>query len=234
MQKKDKNAGVAMVVVLIVGAVVMVFCLSLLLAAYTLFSQTNRQVTQEQCKILTQSTAEMLSAELKNPDSALSGYLGTQIQSGKWISEETAKTAEPGDIDADAVSKLVMTLEDGGESGDYHVAVTFSYSLNLPEDDGGDDDDDDDDQDDTGNGGTSGGAESGGTSGGTESGGASGGTESGGTSGGAEPGRNRSSTPRAATRCTRGDGTGRDVQFYELETVFSSVSLKGGAGSEEE
>ena len=214
MQKKDKNAGVAMVVVLIVGAVVMVFCLSLLLAAYTLFSQTNRQVTQEQCKILTQSTAEMLSAELKNPDSALSGYLGTQIQSGKWISEETAKTAEPGDIDADAVSKLVMTLEDGGESGDYHVAVTFSYSLNLPEDDGGDDDDDD--QDDTGNGGTSGGAESGGTSGGAESGG------------------NGSYTIRAVIRCTRGDGTGRDVQFYELETVFSSVSLKGGAGSEEE
>ena len=214
MQKKDKNAGVAMVVVLIVGAVVMVFCLSLLLAAYTLFSQTNRQVTQEQCKILTQSTAEMLSAELKNPDSALSGYLGTQIQSGKWISEETAKTAEPGDIDADAVSKLVMTLEDGGESGDYHVAVTFSYSLNLPEDDGGDDDDDD--QDDTGNGGTYGGAESGGTSGGAESGG------------------NGSYTIRAVIRCTRGDGTGRDVQFYELETVFSSVSLKGGAGSEEE
>ena len=207
MQKKDKNAGVAMVVVLIVGAVVMVFCLSLLLAAYTLFSQTNRQVTQEQCKILTQSTAEMLSAELKNPDSALSGYLGTQIQSGKWISEEIANTAEPGDIDADAVSKLVMTLEDGGESGDYHVAVTFSYSLNLPEDDGGDDDDDDDDQDDTGNGGTSGGAESGG---------------------------NGSYTIRAVIRCTRGDGTGRDVQFYELETVFSSVSLKGGAGSEEE
>lgn len=229
MQKKDKNAGVAMVVVLIVGAVVMVFCLSLLLAAYTLFSQTNRQVTQEQCKILTQSTAEMLSAELKNPDSALSGYLGTQIQSGKWISEETAKTAEPGDIDADAVSKLVMTLEDGGESGDYHVAVTFSYSLNLPEDDGGDDDDDDDDQDDTGNGGTSGGAESGGTSGGTESGGTAGGTESGGTSGG-----NGSYTIRAVIRCTRGDGTGRDVQYYELETVFSSVSLKGGAGSEEE
>lgn len=207
MQKKDKNAGVAMVVVLIVGAVVMVFCLSLLLAAYTLFSQTNRQVTQEQCKILTQSTAEMLSAELKNPDSALSGYLGTQIQSGKWISEEIANTAEPGDIDADAVSKLVMTLEDGGESGDYHVAVTFSYSLNLPEDDGGDDDDDDDDQDDTGNGGTSGGAESGG---------------------------NGSYTIRAVIRCTRGDGTGRDVQYYELETVFSSVSLKGGAGSEEE
>ena len=207
MQKKDKNAGVAMVVVLIVGAVVMVFCLSLLLAAYTLFSQTNRQVTQEQCKILTQSTAEMLSAELKNPDAALSGYLGTQIQSGKWISEEIANTAEPGDIDADAVSKLVMTLEDGGESGDYHVAVTFSYSLNLPEDDGGDDDDDDDDQDDTGNGGTSGGAESGG---------------------------NGSYTIRAVIRCTRGDGTGRDVQYYELETVFSSVSLKGGAGSEEE
>lgn len=215
MKKKKKDSGVAMIVVLIVGAVVLVFCLSLLLAAYTLYARTNREVTQQQCKILAQTASESLGTELSNQNSGLITYFETQIQNGSWSGGE----------------ELCMNLDDGGQSGDYHVQVTFTYSLNLPDDDGEDSGDDNDDQDTNPDN-----PESGNESGNTGAEGNSGTKKAGDNPGGsnAQPVGNGTYTIRAVVRCTRGDGTGKDVQYYELETEFSSVSMKGGIGSEEE
>ncbi len=69
------NSGVAMIVAMIVGVVVMVFCLSLLLVTYTFYAQTIKTTTNEQCKMLAQSFSETLGEDLKNPDSDICQYL---------------------------------------------------------------------------------------------------------------------------------------------------------------
>lgn len=213
------DSGVAMIVVLIVGAVVMVFCLSLLLVTYTLFAQTSRQTTQLQCKLLAQSCSEMLGEEFKNPDSELSGYLSEQIENGSWISEDMMKGMEEGSLSPGTVSELTLNLGDEGALGDYNLTVTLTYSLNIAEDDGSGEEDEDDDQDNNLTDGT-----------GEESGVPEtnpGGSQAGGT--GSEPGTaeagNVTYSIKAFIRCMRGDGTDRDVQFYTIETIYPAVSL---------
>ena len=61
---RNNQSGVAMIMVLIVGAVILVFCLSLLLVTYSLFAQTSRQTTRLQCKMMAQSFSESLKEEL--------------------------------------------------------------------------------------------------------------------------------------------------------------------------
>ena len=204
LKKRQNNAGVAMIVVLIVSAVVMVFCLSLLLVTYTLFAQTSRQVTQVQCKILAQSTSETLKEELKKPDSDLCIYFRNQIESGKWISEEAAKAAEEGSLADDVVSELRLTLD--------NLSVTFTYSLNLPDDDGGGEGDEKDDQDNDSD------------DNGMEEGNGQNNSEDPGESNG-EPAGNGTYSIKATIKCMRGNGADRDVQYYTIETIYPAVSL---------
>ena len=74
------NSGSAMVMTLIVGMVVMAFCLSLLLVAFTLFSQMNHNTIQFQCKTLAQSYLESLKTDFCNPDSDLIKYLSSKME----------------------------------------------------------------------------------------------------------------------------------------------------------
>lgn len=206
--RKSDDSGVAMIVVLIVCAVVLVFCLSLLLVSYTLFAQTARQTTQFQCKILAQSCSEVLEEELKDPDSDLSAYLGEQIQNGYWLSEETDPDAGENPSKTDAVSELVLSMDDNGASGDYNVTITLTYSLNSAGDDGDDDGDDDDQDEDIKNKKL---------------------TEE--TYSEAVPDtkegeqEKKSYSIKATIQCVRGDETDRDTQLYTIEMVYPSVSL---------
>ena len=64
-KKKSNDSGVAMIFALIVGVVILTFCLMLLLVAYTLFSQTSRVLSQSQCKILSQTMADQIADKLE-------------------------------------------------------------------------------------------------------------------------------------------------------------------------
>lgn len=74
------NSGSAMVMTLIVGMVVMAFCLSLLLVAFTLFTQMNHNTIQFQCKTLAQSYLESLKNDFSNPDSDMIKYLNSKME----------------------------------------------------------------------------------------------------------------------------------------------------------
>ncbi len=64
-KKNSDDSGVAMIFALIVGVVIMTFCLMLLMVAYTLFSQTSRVLSQSQCKILSQTLANQIADRLE-------------------------------------------------------------------------------------------------------------------------------------------------------------------------
>lgn len=61
---KDDNRGVATIVATIVGIVVLMLSLSLLLAAYSLFSSTSRRIKQDECKELAKSISLELDKEI--------------------------------------------------------------------------------------------------------------------------------------------------------------------------
>lgn len=219
--KKQKNSGAAMVMVLIVTAVILAFCLSLLLVTYSLFSQTTRQTTRQQCRFLAQSFAEGFQAELADPDSDLCANLSRQIELGKWAASEDTED-ESTDTDGkedggkeerqDAVKELVFMLDDSAIPADYNLKVTLSYTVNTADDDGdgGDGGDDGDDQDKTN-------PDSPGQNAGS-------GQESGGSTSDPDD-STKTYAITAKIRCTRGEEGGRDTQYYELETVYQSVSL---------
>lgn len=207
------NSGVAMLVVLIVGVVIMVFCLSLLLVTYTLFSQSSRKMTQQQCKILAQSVSEAIGEELKKPDSELCIFLKKQMDSGYWVSEETLKDFEEDTQPVNMVSELELRLDAGASTGDYSVIVFLSYSLNLADDDGSDEGNEDDDQDDNPKGDES--ANVSNIANNAESSG-----EENSTSG------NNSYSIRLTVKCVRGDASDKDVQSYTIETIYPAVSMK--------
>ena len=235
------NAGVAMVMVMIVSAVVMVFCLTLLLVTYTLFSQNVRQMSSLQCKLLAQSVAESLAQEFENPDSELSKYLSAQIQNNTWVAQNvSAEAGAQGNEESageNAVSELELLLDAGGKTDDYRVSVTLTYSLNVADDDGKDDGDDEDDQDQElsggGGAGDNGGAKQ--TQGQSQS--LSQETESGEPNSGEASGEgnanetgngagNGSYAIEAVICCMRGDGTDRDTQSYTIETEYPAVTLQ--------
>lgn len=205
---RNSNAGVAMVTVLIVSAVVMVFCLSLLLVTYTLFAQTSRQVTQLQCKLLAQSMSETLGEELKDPDSELTKYLGQQIEDGYWISQNAPDTEEEKSPAANAVTELLLDLDDGDALGEYQISVTLTYSLNLADDDGSSEGDEKDDQDQDPSG---------------QEGGLPAGNPNG--EGKQSEAGNGSYAVKASICCTRGDKKDRDAQSYTIEAEYPAVSM---------
>lgn len=196
-----------MLMVLIVGAVVLVFCLSLLLVTYSLFAQTSRQITRLQCKLLAQSFSESLGEELKDPASGLSVYLKEQIQNGYWISGEASQSMDESSSESAAVSELLMNMDDEAALGDYHVTVALTYSVNVADDEGGDEGEEGDDQD-------------------PNLGGEAGSGEGPGPTAGEDPGASGTTySIQATVKCVRGDGSDRDAQYYVIETVYPAVSF---------
>lgn len=141
------DSGVAMIVALIVSVVVMVFCLSLLLVAYTLFSQTNRNNIQLQCKFLAQSYAEDLKEEMEDTDSDMVKYLqykmtDTASAYGVWISTD-ASAEEREEYTLKGVKTYEeLNLEVDAEG--YHIYLTVTHKPLA----GTDEDDDTDNPDD--------------------------------------------------------------------------------------
>ena len=205
---RNSNAGVAMVTVLIVSAIVMVFCLSLLLVTYTLFAQTSRQVAQLQCKLLAQSMFETLGEELENPDSELTKYLGDQIKDGYWISQNAPAAEAENPAAEDAIEELLLDLDDGEALGEYQISVTLTYSLNLADDDGSSEGDEKDDQDPDSSGQEGELPEGNPNEEGKQ-------TEAG----------NGSYAVKASICCMRGDGKDRDAQSYTVEAEYPAVSM---------
>ena len=64
---KEENRGSAMIVAIVVSMVVVVFCLSLLLVSYALFSSSVRRVTQNQCRELSKTISIEIEKELTTP-----------------------------------------------------------------------------------------------------------------------------------------------------------------------
>lgn len=194
----NNNDGVAMVVALVVGVVIMVFCLSMLLVTYTLFAQTSRQTTQLQCKLLAQSYSEALDKEFskKAEDSELQKYLADMIKDGSWMSEDDdSEEAGPG-----SYSEVTMEIDQSASNVavGYTIVTTFTYENNDSEED----DEplpgtDDDDQDDTGND-----------------------PETDPTNPDEPTQVGGSYIVHAVIQCMRGDGNGRDVQSYLLESQY--------------
>lgn len=120
----DDNSGVAMIVSMIVGVVVMVFCLTLIMVVYTLFSQTSRQNTRMQCKLLAQSFSEELADVLLDDTSELNKYLSELVEEEMWITAEDMAddtiTKKPG-----VVSELIFEITDVAGPG-YIIEVAFS------------------------------------------------------------------------------------------------------------
>lgn len=145
------NQGAAMVMVLIVSAVVMVFCLSLLLVTYSLFAQSAKQISRMQCKMLAQSMTEMLEQDFSKKDSDLNRYLKKQIEDGTWIAggEQEEENKEDSSSFVSGVENLLLDLDTQDSIGDYHVTVDLSYRLNVASDDDGSEDEEEekDDQD---------------------------------------------------------------------------------------
>ena len=222
---RNNQSGVAMLMVLIVGAVILVFCLSLLLVTYSLFAQTSRQTTRLQCKIMAQSFSESLKEELSDSSSNLAVYLGEQISNGNWKSSmDGIDEEEPDDVEnPDAVSELVLNLDDSSTLSDYHLSVTLTYSLNAADDEEGDGGDDEDDQDDS--------LSENDVDSGNQQNGKQNNQQNKGNQNGSGEGTNPADavatyTVDAVITCMRGDGNDRDTQYYVLETSYPAVSFK--------
>lgn len=226
---RNNQSGVAMLMVLIVGAVILVFCLSLLLVTYSLFAQTARQTTRLQCKMMAQSFSESLQEELSDSSSDLAVYLGEQIRNGNWKSSmDGIDEEEPDDEEnPDAVSELILNLDDSSTLSDYHLSVTLTYSLNAADDEEGDGGEDEDDQDDSLSGND---ADSGNQQNGKQNNQQNNRQNEGNQNGsgeGTDPNDAVATyTVNALITCMRGDGNDRDTQSYVLETSYPAVSFK--------
>ena len=148
MKKKlhKDDSGVAMIMALIVGVVVMVFCLSLLLVAYTLFAQTNRNTIELQCRLLAQSYVENLQTELKDADGDMVKYLqykmtDTSSEYGIWASADM--TPEEEEEYRKQGIKTYTELQLKVDAEGYHIYVTLTHE---PQQGGAEDDDGPDDE----------------------------------------------------------------------------------------
>lgn len=194
------NSGVAMIVALVVGVVAMVFCLSLLLVAYTLYAQTNRKNLQTKCKLLAQSSLKAVELELMDNTSNLDEYLYNQIKNGLWVSiEEDEANGEGGALAYGSVAYLTLNLNHGDSAAGYNIIATFSYSMS---DDSEDEvlPDGPDDQE---------------------------GNESGNAGGGEAPEDNTvgAYTIFVDVTCVRGSLEDRDSQSYTISAEYTSVTL---------
>lgn len=139
------NRGVAMLFAMIVAAVVMAFCLSLMLVVYSYYAQSARKLSQDQCKILAQSFSEALKEEFNSEEtSELKTYLSSQINSGVWIS-----SAESASVEAGKIKELLLNSNDIKVPG-YKIKVALTYYGSSGSDEPVVDDDlpDEDDEDD--------------------------------------------------------------------------------------
>jgi len=203
----DNNQGVALVVVAIIGAVIMAFCLSMLLVSYTLFAQTSRQTTQLRCRLLAQSYSEVLGEEFnkKSDESELLQYLGDKIRKKEWIAVDSEADSDM----TGTTDKLVLSVDQSSSNvaAGYTITTSFTYEDNEDTDDESGDgtpDEDDEDTKEPAEG------ESPVTPDEPE--------EAGGTY-----------LVTAFIKCTRGNGEGRDVQEYTIERQFTlNVSAKSG------
>lgn len=230
---RNNQSGVAMLMVLIVGAVILVFCLSLLLVTYSLFAQNARQTTRLQCKLMAQSFSESFQEELSDSSSELSVYLGKQISEGNWKSSMDGMDEEEPDDEEnpDAVSEIVLNLDEASTMSDYHLRVALTYSLNAADDEEGDGGDDEDDQDHSlsGNDVDSGNQQNGKQNNQQNS--QQNNQQNSGNQNEAGEGTNSENavatyTVDAVITCMRGDGSDRDSQYYVLETSYPAVSFK--------
>lgn len=80
---REKDRGSAMIVAIIVSMVVVVFCLSLLLVSYALFSAQARRVTQNQCRELSKTISLELEKELTEPAFASFAEEQTDLDQGQ-------------------------------------------------------------------------------------------------------------------------------------------------------
>ena len=211
MRKLHKDdSGVAMIMALIVGVVVMAFCLSLLLVTYTLYSQTARKNAQMQCKVLAQSYVECLRTELADPDSDMVKYLqykmtDTSSPYGVWVASNAS---------ADDIAQLtgrglnpyeVLQLEI--DASGYRLNLFMTYQTGVEAGEGGEEGEEPDDEFE----GDANAAEP--------------------EEGEAEAGRQNSPSARGGTggaknrvsikiQCVRGLETDRDKQVYTIEEEY--------------
>ena len=100
-----------MIVAIVVSMVVVVFCLSLLLVSYALFSSSVRRVTQNQCRELSKTISIEIEKELTTPaytsfdmqkqdvtdgKNLLWQYLRYNVCQGNWPYYESESSTESG------------------------------------------------------------------------------------------------------------------------------------------
>lgn len=209
-RKQLNNSGVAMIFAVIVGVVVMVFCLYLLLVTYTLYAQSSRQTTRTQCKLFAQSFQESFGQELNDENSSLNKYLAQCINDGEWISEEEAMATPSSELGT-KVSEMKLDMSQDVVSS-YKLMVTLSYGINESDDEEESTEDEKDDQDEDLNPDKPGENLPGEPSGDLPG-------EAPGTPG------NGSYTVHAKITCVRDGLDASDVQSYTIEAEYPTVSL---------
>ncbi len=126
--KKSDDSGVAMITAMIIGVVVMVFCLLLLMVTYILYSQSLKRVDDTQCKLIAQTCMESVRTEIVDSESDIHKYLAEQMSAGTWISIEKALV----NTDENALSELVLDMVDrtvDQELALYEIQTVISYSI---------------------------------------------------------------------------------------------------------
>lgn len=146
---KKNNKGSATVVALIAGVVILAFAMSLMLVAYSLYTQINRQNIQEQCRQISESTAVSLETELASENNRLAEYLKEQRlleNDRKWIpvveadEDEFNPTGGNSQIGREEL-EMRMRLSDS-KLENYIIEVTFTYT----EDEAYDDEEEDEEE----------------------------------------------------------------------------------------
>lgn len=140
------NRGVAVLYSLVIGIVVTVFSVMLLLAAYSLFAQSNENLGQVQCRVMAQSYAECLRNELSDQESTVYKYICECVEGkngSKWV---TKSLITPGVAPTPEVSELSIGLE----QGNYVITTVMTYTggSSIEEDDDMEDLPDDNDPED--------------------------------------------------------------------------------------
>ena len=128
---KEENRGSAMIVAIVVSMVVVVFCLSLLLVSYALFSSSVRRLTQNQCRELSKTISIEIEKELTTPaytsfdmqkqdvtdgKNLLWQYLRYNVCQGNWPYYESESSTDHGEKAAYRYFTLAAT---GGDTTKY-------------------------------------------------------------------------------------------------------------------
>lgn len=124
---KDDNSGVAIIMATIISSVLLVFCLSLLMVSYTLYSSTNSQNMEFATKELAKSFAVQFENELltNNQAGGIHDYLNKNIDAKKtkldsWKPYEGKQN--------EAIDYRSFALTDGdGRLGSYDAVVNMYY-----------------------------------------------------------------------------------------------------------